>query len=301
MEEILRLRKDSIPIVLIGLPYAGKTTLVNWLKEKRFTRPKTTVGMDIEKVKIGDLFFNIFDISGQEAFRETMWKSNVLTSIGVIFVLDSSDKTILEEAKNWFWKMVNEWLGGSYSDKTILFLANKSDLKKSMSIDRIIQYMKLDEMSSYQNISFQLFKTSIRTGSNIELALKWFTSKIKQSTSNKIQKFDSVIISDILGNLIFTYDPNEIAKDTSMFIGYVKALSGFANEIFGEERFKVLKIEERHFFISENKGYVVVLAMREEEFLPEARRLSYLIHEQINPNSKNLESEITSIIQDYLE
>ena len=300
MENLFRLKQDTIPIVLIGLQSAGKTTLVNWLKEKRFTRPKPTVGIVVESIKIGDILLNIYDISGQETFRENMWKSNVLTSMGVIFVLDSSDTSMLEEASTWYWKMVKEWLSESYSDKAILFLANKSDLKASLSLDRVISKMKLDEMSSYPNISFQFFKTSVRNEENIELAFKWFISKIKLFRKLQFKKFKALIVSDIFGNPLYVYDPDEIAQDTGMFVGYIKALSGFANEILGHERFKVLKVDENHFFISEINEYVVLIAVDQEEALPEARRLSILLHEYLKNENIDVTTELNALLSDYV-
>lgn len=300
MENLFRLKQDTVPIVLIGLQQAGKTTLVNWLKEKRFTRPKPTVGVVVENIKIGDILFNIYDISGQEAFRENMWKSNILTSMGVIFVLDSSDTSRLDEAFTWYWKIVKDWLGDSYSDKTILFLANKSDLKNSLSLDKIINKMKLDEMSSYPNISFQFFKTSVRKEENIELAFKWFIAKIKLFRKLQLKKFKALIVSDIFGNPLYVYDPDEIAQDTGMFVGYIKALSGFANEILGHERFKVLKVDSNHFFISEINEHVVLIAVDQEDALPEARRLSILLHEYLKNENKDITTELNALLSDYV-
>jgi len=300
MENLFRLKQDTIPIVLIGLQYAGKTTLVNWLKEKRFTRPKPTAGVVVEKIEIDDIFFNIYDISGQKTFREDMWKSNVLTSLGVIFVLDSSDTLRLNEASIWYWKMVQEWLGESYSDKTILFLANKSDLKTSLSLDKIINELKLDEMSSYPNISFQFFKTSVRNEENIELAFKWFVSKIRRFRELQFKKFKALIVSDIFGNPLYVHDPDEIAQDTGMFVGYIKALSGFANEILGHEQFKVLKVDEKHFFISELNDHVVLIAVDQEEALPEARRFSILLHEYLKGENKDLKTKLKTLLSDYV-
>ena len=301
MENLFRYKQDTVPIVIIGLQYAGKTTLVNWLKDKRFTRPKPTVGVVVEKIQIGDVLFSIYDVSGQEAFRENIWKSNVLTSMGVIFVLDSSDASRLEEASTWYWKMVKEWLGESYSDKTVLFLANKSDLKTSLNLDKIINKMKLDEMSSFPNISFQFFKSSVRNEENIELAFKWFTSKIKRFRELQFKKFKALIISDIFGNPLYVHDPDEIAQDTGMFVSYIKALSGFANEILGHERFKVLKVDENHFFISELNDHVVLIAVDQEDALPEARRLSLLLHEYLKTENKDLTTELNALLSDYIQ
>ncbi|MHA2358291.1 MAG: ADP-ribosylation factor-like protein [Candidatus Heimdallarchaeaceae archaeon] len=102
MEDILEINKKGTSITIVGLPYAGKTTLVNWMIERRFTRPKPTVGLKFYQVTIGGVNFNIFDLSGQVQYRETLWESYVMTSAGIIFVLDSTDEQNIEEAKKHF-------------------------------------------------------------------------------------------------------------------------------------------------------------------------------------------------------
>ena len=302
MEDLLKLTKKGIPITIIGLPYAGKTTLVNWLKEKRFTRPKPTLGFDFEQVQVGDVFFNIFDISGQKSYRASMWKSYVMTSVGIIFVLDSTNSEDLDEALKWFWIMIDEWLESVFSDKVILFLANKTDLKGSMNLDDIIDQLKLSRMSSYSDISFQIFKTSIRTETNLNYALQWFVSKVKQSVQSQDQKPLAVIVSDSIGTPLFMYDPLNLVDDTGMFIGYLKALSGFANEIFGHEKFKVIKIDPHFFFISEEKNYVVSIAVSDDMALPEAGRLSHLIHKYIAKIKKEVNTDkLKTFIEEYLD
>ena len=301
MEELLKLTKKGIPITIIGLPYAGKTTLVNWLREKRFTRPKPTVGFDFEQIQVGDVLFNIFDISGQKSYRASMWKSYVMTSVGIIFVLDSTNSEEMDEALKWFWVMIDDWLESVFSDKVILFLANKSDLKDSTDLDSIIEQLNLDKMSQYPDISFQIFKTSIRAETNLKYAFQWFVSKIKKSVELQDQKPLAVIVSDSIGTPLYMYDPLNLVDDTGMFIGYLKALSGFANEIFGHEKFKVIKIDPHFFFISEEKNYVVSVAVSDDMALPEAGRLSYLIHKYISKTRKGVDTEqLKEFIEGYL-
>ncbi|MCG3225446.1 MAG: GTP-binding protein [Candidatus Heimdallarchaeota archaeon] len=301
MEDILNLNKKGIPITVVGLPYAGKTTLVNWLSDKRFTRPKPTVGLKFNQIEIGDVIFNIFDLSGQAQYREKLWETYVMTSAGIIFILDSSDPALLEEAKKWFWTIINEWLHGIFSDKVILFLANKSDLQKSMKLDEIIENLELTKMSSIPNISFQIFKTSIRTSSNVDFAMKWFFSKIKQSVKKQKMKPSAIIVSDTAGTPIYLHDPNEIVDDTGMFVGYLRALSGFSNELLGQEKFKVIKVDDHYFFISEGKNHIVTIAAAKESALPEARRLSFLIQEFLLKDESLMESgDLDSFISEYL-
>ncbi|NPD87442.1 MAG: GTP-binding protein [Asgard group archaeon] len=301
MEDILNLKKKGIPITVVGLPSAGKTTLVNWLSEKRFTRPKPTVGLKFNQIQIGDVIFNIFDLSGQAQYREKIWETYIMTSAGIIFILDSSESALLEEAKKWFWTIINEWLQGIFSDKIILFLANKSDLQKSMKLDEIIEKLELTQMSSIPNISFQIFKTSIRTSTNIDFAMKWFFSKIEQSVEEQKMKPSAIIISDTSGTPIYLHDPNEIVDDTGMFVGYLRALSGFSDELFGQEKFKVIKIENHYFFISEGKNHNVTIAAGKESALPEARRLSFLIHEFLLKDEYKLKNgDLDSFISEYI-
>ena len=301
MEEITNLKKKGIPVTVIGLPYAGKTTLVNWLLEKRFTRPKPTIGLKFNQVEIGDVIFNIFDLSGQTQYRETLWETYIMTSSGIIFILDTSDSSSLDEAKEWFWRIINDWLQGIFSDKVILFLANKSDLQKSKRIDEIIEKLDLTQMSSIPNISFQVFKTSLRTNTNIDFAMKWFFTKIKQSVSEQMMKPSAIIVSDISGTPIFLHDPKELVDNAGMFVGYLRALSGFSDELLGQERFKVIKIENHYFFISEEEDYIVTIAVAEESALPEARRLSFLIHEFLIKDEGILANgNLDSYISEYL-
>ena len=291
MEDIQNLKKDGIPITIIGLPYAGKTTLVNWIKEGRFTRPKPTVGVNFEEIKIGNINFSIFDISGQKSFRSTIWKSYVMTSVGIIFVIDSSDKKQIQEASKWFWIMVDEWLEGNYSDKVILFLANKSDLHKALNLDEIIKILNLTKMSQHQSISFQFFKTSIREPRNIDYALKWFASKVKQLIDIQKTVPKALLITDIDGNILNLYDPENIVEDSNMFVGYLNALSGFTNELLGHDKFKVIKVEPYYYLISEENNHVVSIAVDNEQALPEARRISFLVNEYISKNQKSLNKE----------
>jgi len=291
MEELLKLEKKGIPITVIGLPYVGKTTLVNWLKNEKFTRPKPSVGVNFEQIKVGDLTLNLFDISGQKSYRTTIWKSYVLTSIGIIFVIDSADTEHIDEVTQWFWIMIDEWLRGNYSDKVILFLANKSDLKKSKNLEYIIEKLNLTKMSNYSDLSFQIFKTSIKNDQNIDYAMKWFVKKVKQLTELQHILPEAIIISDISGNLLNLYDPKEVIEDPDMFVGYLKALSGFTNELLGHEKFKVIKVEPYFYFITEEDGFCVAIAVKEELSLPEARRLSCILQSYLRKNKNNLKGE----------
>ncbi|MHA1304424.1 MAG: ADP-ribosylation factor-like protein [Candidatus Heimdallarchaeaceae archaeon] len=290
--KLLNISKKGVPVTILGLKNAGKTTLLNWMREKRFTRPKTTIGYKFEQVEIDDVLFNVFDLSGHLSFRETMWKFFVQSSIGIIFILDSSDTKQLQESAHWFWNIVDNWLKEIYSECVVLFLANKSDLKKSLDLEHIINIFELEKMAIYPNISFQIFKTSIRRGENLDLALKWFTSRIDKISQLQTAKVQAVIISDNLGNLLYSYDPNKIAFDSELLAGFLKAMCSFTDEALGTEQLKLVKIDTYFILISKEEKYNISIITDDEQNLPELRRIARRIyHEILNYPKKTLNSE----------
>ena len=85
-------------VVLMGLDYAGKTTLVDQWTKGVIEKTTTTIGLDIEHVEIRGEKFNMIDLGGQQPFRITIWKTYAQMAQGVIFVFDITDKLRVQEA-----------------------------------------------------------------------------------------------------------------------------------------------------------------------------------------------------------
>ncbi len=283
--DIVNLSKEGVPIVILGLPWVGKTTLVEYLKDGKFHRPQPTIALDFERVSIGNLSCHVFDISGQDVYRDTLWRSYIKTSVGIIYIHDTSKAGDIEESAYWYWKIIDEWLEDNYMNKVILFLANKSDLKKSVSLEEVINKFDLNKMTNYPNITFKCFKTSIRKGTNINYALRWFSSKVEQAILDFTDKPDAIIIGTKEGRLLYSYDPYNITSQkrehTELFSGFLSATSSFSNEILGKEEVKVLIIKDCYFLLSEENNFLTAIAFRNEKNLPEARRLSHVISKEI--------------------
>ncbi len=276
-----RSSKKGVPITVIGLPSAGKTTFVKYIKEGVFRRPKPTISLNFERIEINNNYYHIFDLSGHSEFRDTLWRSHVQTSIGIIFVVDTANVAAIDEAVFWYWKLIDEWLEGIFTDRVLLFLANKSDLKNSLSLELIFNKFQLSRMVDYPNISFQVFKTSIRSKDNVDYAFKWFLRKIDEMTTKKDIKPKALLLVDNLEQILHQYNPTNIFFDDELLSGFLKATSGFTNELLGDQKFKVIKAVENLYLISEEEGHLLILVSDKLEDLPELRRLSYLIQERI--------------------
>ncbi|MBD3190615.1 MAG: GTP-binding protein [Candidatus Heimdallarchaeota archaeon] len=170
-------------VVLLGLDYAGKTTLVNQWTKGVAKNATTTIGMDIEHVDFGGETFNLIDLGGQEPFRKTLWKTYAKMAHGVIFVFDITDRQRAQEAVDWFWT-IESWL---QEDIPIMFCANKIDLKDDpavedlMGLEEIIKTFKLKQFArpfSNQH-SFWIYEISAKTGEHVDEAMAWLFSKIR--------------------------------------------------------------------------------------------------------------------------
>lgn len=170
-------------IVLLGLDYAGKTTLVNQWTKGVAEKATTTIGMDIEHVDFGGETFNLIDLGGQESFRKTLWKTYAKMANGVIFVFDITDRKRAQEAVDWFWR-IESWL---QEDTPIMFCANKIDLKADptidnpMTLEEIIEIFKLKQFArpfSNQH-SFWIYEISAKTGENVNEAMDWLFGKVR--------------------------------------------------------------------------------------------------------------------------
>ncbi|MCF2143003.1 MAG: GTP-binding protein [Candidatus Heimdallarchaeota archaeon] len=215
------LRKGK-SVVIMGLDYAGKSTLVNQWTKGVMEKTVTTIGLDIEHVEIQGETFNLIDLGGQQPFRLTIWKTYAQMAQGIIFVFDITDKRRVEEAVEWFWKVI-EWLR---EDAPIVFCANKIDLrdekkKTAMSLEEIINTFQLDKLSQeeFNQHSFRIFEISAKTGENVQEAMQWIfgrvigsdeKSKIKAVQIYSIEKNNSIL------ELPFSEEFNEMRYDESL-------------------------------------------------------------------------------------
>jgi ADP-ribosylation factor related protein 1 len=97
--------KPNIHVLIIGLDHAGKTTILEKIKEI-YTNNKVippekippTVGMNLAKITYNGSKVIFWDLGGQMKMR-SMWEKYYEESNCVIFVIDAADVGRLDEAK----------------------------------------------------------------------------------------------------------------------------------------------------------------------------------------------------------
>merc|ERR1719392_230198 len=85
------LGKTEAKMVMVGLDAAGKTTILYNLKLGEVVTTCPTIGFNVETVKYKNISFTVWDIGGQDKIRN-LWRVYLKGAVGLIFVIDSSDK-----------------------------------------------------------------------------------------------------------------------------------------------------------------------------------------------------------------
>lgn len=140
---------QALHIVILGLDCAGKTTVLYRLQFNEFVNTVPTKGFNTEKIKVPlgnskSVTIQFWDVGGQEKLRP-LWKSYTRCTDGIVFVVDSVDAERMEEAKTELYKItkISENQG-----VPVLIVANKQDLRNSLSLSEIEKLLALNELSS---------------------------------------------------------------------------------------------------------------------------------------------------------
>ncbi|NPA71689.1 MAG: GTP-binding protein [Gammaproteobacteria bacterium] len=106
-------------------PSVGKTTILYKLKLNEIVTTIPTIGFNVERLEtIRGLSFTVWDVGGQEKIRR-LWKHYYQNCDGLIFVVDSSDRERLAEAKNELFGLLQS---DAMKGVPFVVLANKQDL-----------------------------------------------------------------------------------------------------------------------------------------------------------------------------
>eukprot|EP00924_Labyrinthula_sp_SR-Ha-C_P011675 maker-scaffold_17-snap-gene-5.52-mRNA-1 protein AED:0.18 eAED:0.18 QI:0/0.5/0.4/1/0.5/0.4/5/88/205 len=183
--------KTELHILIIGIDHAGKTTLLEQLK-RHFQhieaipahRIPPTVGLNIGKIDIEHCRVLFWDLGGQKKLR-TIWKNYFAEAHGILFVLDSSDKSRFQEVKQTFTNiMENQELQGV---PTVL-CCNKQDLQTAGNVEEIEQLLQVHKYGTKRDILVRGISAVKLV--NVDESVRWLIRKAKiiQEVRQSIQE-----------------------------------------------------------------------------------------------------------------
>uniref|UniRef100_A0A671PZG9 ADP-ribosylation factor-like protein 14 n=1 Tax=Sinocyclocheilus anshuiensis TaxID=1608454 RepID=A0A671PZG9_9TELE len=132
-------------VIIVGLDNAGKTTILYQFLTKEAVQTSPTIGSNVEEIAVKKTRFLVWDIGGQESLRAT-WNSYYCNTEIVILVVDSTDRERLTVTKKELHRMLAH---EDLQDASVLVLANKQDMKNSMSAAEISQSLTLSSLNAH--------------------------------------------------------------------------------------------------------------------------------------------------------
>ena len=121
---------------MAGLDNAGKSTIL-YKMANRDEEVQTTVGFNVEKVKVGKITFSIWDVGGQDAARP-LWRHYFAGTKALIFVFDSTDRDRLKMSIS---ELENLLKAEQLSRCPILIFLNKQDCADKMDRTELQQLL----------------------------------------------------------------------------------------------------------------------------------------------------------------
>ena len=156
-------------ILIVGLDFAGKTTILYKLKLGEVVSPIPIIGMNLESVVYKNVSIISWDLCryyDRGRMEKILLKTFRENSDALIFVFDVSDVDRLDEAKETLQLLLKE---KEFKGIPFLILANKIDLNSEKS-DEIIKQMKVDELDGHECF---IQKTNAVTNEGILEGFDW--------------------------------------------------------------------------------------------------------------------------------
>ena len=163
--------KSESRMLLVGLDNAGKTTLLYQMILGKMVTTIPSMHLSPPTINYNKHSFTIWDVPGHPRPRD-LWFHYYENTDGVIFVVDSSDKERLEEAKEVLHSMVQDQ---RLNDTPLLVFSNKIDLPATLPVSEVEKCLNLHKIIGRK---WTVEETSALTGIGIRSGFKWLSDNI---------------------------------------------------------------------------------------------------------------------------
>uniref|UniRef100_A0A1B6DYH3 ADP-ribosylation factor-like protein 13B n=1 Tax=Clastoptera arizonana TaxID=38151 RepID=A0A1B6DYH3_9HEMI len=156
------IRRRKIVLLLVGLDNSGKSATVNNLVKEPINDMIPTVGFNVVRLKHRGYPVTIYDLGGGPQIRH-IWSHYYVDAYGVIYVIDASDQSRIEENKNALKDILEH---DKMAGKPILILANKQDQDGALDELDIVEKLQVESLVNQQRCP-TLVETCSAVSSNV--------------------------------------------------------------------------------------------------------------------------------------
>ncbi|XP_052898599.1 ADP-ribosylation factor-like protein 6 isoform X1 [Anopheles moucheti] len=184
LANMLKIKKEQINILVVGLNNSGKSTIVNHFKNpnERTSIVVPTVGFSVERFESkydNGVFFTAFDMSGATRYR-SLWEHHFKSCQGIVFVIDSSDRMRLVVVKDEL-EILLQHPDIANRRVPILFFANKMDCTDALSSVKIAAGLGLEKI---KDKPWHISSSNALTGEGLQDGVQWMVHQIRECVAN---------------------------------------------------------------------------------------------------------------------
>ncbi|NXP82025.1 ARF1 factor, partial [Ramphastos sulfuratus] len=132
----------------------------------------SVLGFNVETVEYKNISFTVWDVCSQDRVRP-LWRHYFQNTQGLIFVIDSTDRERLSEAREELLRVITD---DELRDAAFLVLANKQDVPNAMNAAEITDKLGLHSLH-HRNCYIQA--ASAITGEGLYEGLDWLSSQLQ--------------------------------------------------------------------------------------------------------------------------
>eukprot|EP00435_Cladocopium_sp_Y103_P037465 s430_g9.t3 len=138
----------EVKMLMVGLESSGKSSILQKLQLGKVATSTPAEGYQVESLQYKNTSITVLDVGGekQEKLRP-LWRQYFKGTTRLIFVVDSTDRDRLEEAREELNLILNE---DEMSNAVLLIWANKQDLPEAMSKNELIDALSLNTLRRRQ-------------------------------------------------------------------------------------------------------------------------------------------------------
>ncbi|XP_059759753.1 ADP-ribosylation factor 1-like [Balaenoptera ricei] len=164
--------RKQMCVLMVGLDAVGKTTILCKLKLGEIVTTIPTLGFNVETVEYKHISFTVWDVGSQDKIRP-LWRHYFQNAQGLIFVVGSSDRERVTEAREELMRVLAE---DALRDAVLLAFANKQDLPNAMNAAEITDKLGLH---SLRHRNWYIQATSATSGDGLYEGPDWLSNRLQ--------------------------------------------------------------------------------------------------------------------------